>query len=87
MKLLYILHNIDVDESVSKSITEDSQRVNGKFIITIIGKKWFITSLYTYSLKNRYFQIKSILNVLYFFNCSHIIYTLMYMLYDYYFSK
>ena len=39
IKLLYILHNIDVDENVTESITEDSNTVSGKFIITIISEK------------------------------------------------
>ena len=38
MVTVYVLHNIGVKKSVSESITEDSHRVNGKFIITIIGK-------------------------------------------------
>ena len=38
MVTVYVLHNIGVNKSVSESITEDSHRVNGKFIITIIGK-------------------------------------------------
>ena len=39
IKLLYILHNIDVDENVNESNTEDSNTVSGKFIITIISEK------------------------------------------------
>ena len=39
MVIVYVLHNIGVNKSVSESITEDNHRVNGKFIITIIGKK------------------------------------------------
>ena len=38
MVIVYVLHNIGVNKSVSESITEDSHRVNGKFIITIIDK-------------------------------------------------
>ena len=38
MVTVYVLHIIGVNKSVSESITEDSHRVNGKFIITIIGK-------------------------------------------------
>ena len=38
MVIVRVLHNIGVNKSVSESITEDSHRVNGKFIITIIGK-------------------------------------------------
>ena len=48
MVTVYVLHNIGVNKCVTESITEDSHRVNGKFVIPIIGKKWFITSLYTY---------------------------------------
>ena len=39
MVIVYVLHNIGVNKSVSESITEDSHRVNGKFIITVISKK------------------------------------------------
>ena len=42
IKLLYILHNIDVDENVSESITEDSNTVSGKFITIISGKMMYI---------------------------------------------
>ena len=43
MKLLNILHNIDIDESVNESITEDSNTVSGKFIMSIIsGKMMYI---------------------------------------------
>ena len=38
MVIVYVLHNIGVNKRVSESITEDSHRVNGKFIITIIDK-------------------------------------------------
>ena len=38
MVIVYVLYNIGVNKSVSESITEDSHRVNSKFIITIIGK-------------------------------------------------
>ena len=38
MVIVHVLHNIGVNKSVSESITEDSHRVNGKFIITIIDK-------------------------------------------------
>ena len=53
MVTVHVLHNIGVNKSVSESITKNSHRVNGKFIISIIGKKWFITSLYTYSFKEQ----------------------------------
>ena len=36
MVIVYVLHNIGVNKC--ESITEDSHRVNGKFIITIIDK-------------------------------------------------
>ena len=39
MVIVYVLHNIGVNKSVSDSITEDSHRVNGKFINTVISKK------------------------------------------------
>ena len=43
MKLLNILQYIDMDEGVHESITEDSNIVSGKFIMTIIsGKMMYI---------------------------------------------
>ena len=48
--MFYAFDNIGDD---SESITDNSHRVHGKFIITIISKKWFITSLYKYSLKEQ----------------------------------
>ena len=39
MKLLNILHNIDMDEGVNESITEDSNTVSGMFIMIIISDK------------------------------------------------
>ena len=38
MVIVHVLHNIGINKSVSESITKDSHRVNGKFIIIIIGK-------------------------------------------------
>ena len=57
MVTVHVLHNIGVNKSVSVSITEDNRRVNGMFIITIIGKcgslHYCIHTVYKY----RYLQI------------------------------
>ena len=81
MVTVYVLYNIGVNKSVSESITEDSHRVNGKFIITIIGKCGSL-----HHCTHTQINLECIVFLL-FSNCSHIIYTLMYMLYNYYIRK
>ena len=57
MVIVHVLHNIGVNKSVSESITEDSHRVNGKFIITIIGKNGSLHHCIHTVLKYRYLLI------------------------------
>ena len=57
MVTVFVLHNIGVNKSVSESITEDSHRVSGKFIITIIGKSGSLHHCTHRVLKNRYLLI------------------------------
>ena len=57
MVTVHVLHNIGVNKSVCESTTKDSHRVNGKFIITIIGKSGSLHHCTYTVLKNRYFQI------------------------------
>ena len=57
MVTVYVLHNIGVNKSVSESITKDSHRVNGKFIITIIDKSGSLHHCTHTVYKYRYLQI------------------------------
>ena len=70
MVIVYVLHNIGVNKSVSESITEDNHRVNSKFIITIIGKKNGSLHHYTHAQINLEFIVFS------YFLTVHILYIL-----------
>ena len=72
--MFYAFHNVDVNKSVSDTVTKDNNTVNVNTIL-----------YYKYSSKNRSLQIN--IDCIIFSNCSNIIYSLMYILYNNYIGK